>query len=102
MLVPSKKYYIITYYQTFYKARFIDASLCDKINLTFYRFRTKAGDLFLYQKNEDYKSFITEDFEELKMEIAQMMFRGKHVQRSPVNNEKVLKYYLKRFPEKFV
>ena len=102
MLEINKKYYLITHYNTFYKALFIGEESDRVADYTVYKFRTRMGDLFLYHKNDEYVNFITEDFEAVKMEIAQRVWKGKIIERTPVDTERVLHQYLKKVPEKFI
>lgn len=106
MLIENKKYYLITYYHTFFEAKFIGTRpyACRK-DVTEYIFRTKAGDLFL-RSDDRYKemdnNYLTHCKKELKLEIAKRVYRNKPVGRSPFDKEKLLEWVIKHHPDKLL
>jgi len=102
MLAKNTKYYLVTYNNIFYRVEYVKAFWSEELQFMIYNFRSSRGDLFFYHKDDNYVNFITENFEELKMELVKRLYRGIDIRRSPFDNVKLLNYYVMNFPERFI
>ena len=106
MLVEGKMYYLITFYDTFYKTVFVRTqAYAAQSNLTEYVFRTKLGDIHLsgsLRQTEKNNNFVSEDFEAAKIEIAKRVYRGKSIARLPMNQSRILSWAMEKYPDKLL
>ena len=99
----DNKVYLITYYNMFYEARFIKCLTQDN-NQTIYTYRTRDGDIHLYnnQKSGNHFSYITTSKEDAVLEIGKRLYKGKTVRRLPYTENNILKWCIQHHPEKLL
>ena len=99
----DNKFYLITYYNMFYEARFIKC-LTYGNNQTIYTYRTRDGDIHLYnnQKSGNHFSYITTSKEDAVLEIGKRLYKGETVRRLPYTENNILKWCIQHHPEKLL
>lgn len=99
----DNKFYLITYYNMFYEARFIKCLTYDN-NQTIYTYRTRDGDIHLFnnQKYSNNFSYITTSKEDAILEIGKRLYKGKTVRRLPYTENNILKWCIQHHPEKLL
>lgn len=99
----DNKFYLITYYNMFYEARFIKCLTYDN-NRTIYTYRTRDGDIHLFnnQKIGNHFSYITTSKEDAVLEIGKRLYKGKTVRRLPYTVNNILKWCIQHHPEKLL